>query len=134
MSIEKEQASTPVSFDYLNGEQFILLKTFRKSGQAVPTPVWFAQDQGKLYITTMKGAAKVKRIHNNGSVLLAPCNRGGAVHGPEISGLGRELPLSEQPHAKEVLARKYGLLYKIIMTIGKLRKTQQTILEIQPGQ
>ena len=62
-------ASTEVSsiqhadpFAYLQGQQFILLKTFRKSGAEVATVVWFAAHEGKLYITTTANAGKVKRL------------------------------------------------------------------------
>ncbi|GER87690.1 PPOX class F420-dependent oxidoreductase [Dictyobacter vulcani] len=134
MAIENSQTTTPHPFAYLKGEQFILLKTFRKSGEALATPVWFVEDQGKLYITTVQNIGKVKRIRNNGRVLLAPCNRSGAVHGTEIEARGRELPAAEQPAAQKLLALKYGFLFKVIAFISKLRKTQQTIIEIQPMQ
>ncbi|GCE04689.1 PPOX class F420-dependent oxidoreductase [Dictyobacter aurantiacus] len=133
MNIRDTSSVGPATFDYLTKESFIQLTTFRKSGQAVPTPVWFALEQGRLYVTTVKGAAKVKRIRNNGQVRLAPCNRRGVVQGPEISGQARELPVEEQHIGKEALARKYGLMYRIFMGVGKLRKTQQTIIEIQPS-
>ncbi|GCE26310.1 PPOX class F420-dependent oxidoreductase [Dictyobacter alpinus] len=134
MAIENSQTTTPHPFAYLKGEQFILLKTFRKSGVAVPTAVWFVEDDGKLYITTVQNIGKVKRIRNNGRVLLAPCNRGGVVHGAEIEAQGRELPSAEQPAARALLARKYGFMFKMITFVSKLRKSQQTILEIRPTQ
>ncbi|GLV57977.1 PPOX class F420-dependent oxidoreductase [Dictyobacter sp. S3.2.2.5] len=133
MSIHKTSSAEPATFDYLAREGFIQLTTFRKSGQRVPTPVWFALEQGKLYVTTVKGAAKVKRIRNNGQVRLAPCNRRGVVQGPEAEGQARELPVEEQHIGKEALVRKYGMMYRIFMGIGRLRKAQQTIIEIQPA-
>jgi PPOX class probable F420-dependent enzyme len=87
--IEKTNTENTSPFAYLVSEQFILLKTFRKSGATVATPVWFAfdpDDDRKLYVMTNEGTGKVKRMRNNPHVLLAPCDRRGKVHGPEIEG------------------------------------------------
>ena len=38
---------------FLN-QKYINLETYKKSGQAVHTPVWFVQDNGVLYVRTDK--------------------------------------------------------------------------------
>ena len=50
---------------------YIVLETFRKSGEGVKTPVWVAAEDGKLYVWTVDNSGKVKRIRNNGRVRLA---------------------------------------------------------------
>jgi PPOX class probable F420-dependent enzyme len=55
-------------FAGLTGYECVCLTTFRKNGEAVPTPVWFAESDGKLYIYTANSSGKVKRIRNNASV------------------------------------------------------------------
>ena len=37
-------------------QTYLSLETFRKNGQGVPTPVWFAESNGILYITTTTAA------------------------------------------------------------------------------
>jgi PPOX class probable F420-dependent enzyme len=133
MTTDKTGTEIDNSFTSLSTYQFVLLKTFRKSGVAVPTVVWFAIDNGKLYLMTVNNVGKVKRIRNSGHVLLAPCDRGGKVLGTEVEGHARELPASEHAHASAILARKYGFLYRAFMFFGKLRNTKQTYIEIVPA-
>lgn len=133
MSTENSQATDQHTFAHLAAEKFIQLKTFRKSGEAVPTPVWFASQQGKLYIITQANVGKVKRIRNNGRVMLTPCNQRGVVHGQEVEGIAGELAVAEQAQANDLLAQKYGFMYKAIGLFSKIRKSQRTILEIKPA-
>jgi PPOX class probable F420-dependent enzyme len=57
-------------------QQFMNLITYRKSGQAVRTPVWFVQDGTKLY-DDGEGAGKIKRIRNNPRIVVEPSDRTG---------------------------------------------------------
>jgi uncharacterized protein len=52
------------TFPDLGREQCIALTTFRKTGQAVTTPVWFAQSLGTIYVETHADAGKLKRLHH----------------------------------------------------------------------
>jgi len=42
----------------LQNQKYISLTTYRKTGAAVRTPVWFAEENGKLYIFTNPPRAK----------------------------------------------------------------------------
>src|SRR5215470_15122623 len=55
------------------GQKYLSLTSFRKSGVPVRTPVWFAEAEGKLYLFTNPKSGKAKRIRNNPRVLIAPC-------------------------------------------------------------
>ncbi len=131
MAVDKTEAGNP--FATLLSHQFVQLTTFRKSGVAVPTTVWFAPDAGKLYVMTTANTGKIKRIRNNGRVLLAPSDRSGKVFGPALEGSARELPASEHEHASAVLARKYGFMYRVYMLFGKLSKVTRVFIEITPA-
>ena len=133
MALDKASSSTQETFSSLATYQFILLKTFRKNGEAVPTPVWFAYEDGALYVMTVANTGKVKRIRNNGRVLLAPCSRTGEVLGGEVAGQASILPTSEHQHATQLLAKKYGLLYRIFMFVGNLRKSERAYIKIVAG-
>ena len=79
----------------IHGQRYISLATFRKSGVAVYTPIWFAEDNNKLYFMTNSKTGKVKRIRNNPQVKIAPCTIRGKITGPEFPATARILPPEE---------------------------------------
>lgn len=94
----------------LQGQKYISLTTFRKTGVPVRTPVWFAEEGGKLYVMNEREAGKVKRVRNNPNVKLAPCTIRGRVTGPEFNGKARVLPSGEESElARQVIRKKYWL-------------------------
>ena len=68
----------------IHAQKYISLTTFRKTGAPVPTPVWFGEQDGKLYVMTRSDMGKTKRIRNNPQVKVAPCTMRGKVTGPEF--------------------------------------------------
>ncbi|MGI9058461.1 MAG: PPOX class F420-dependent oxidoreductase [Ktedonobacteraceae bacterium] len=136
MSIEHTQAQSQVSdpFSYLYPHEFIRLTTFRKNGVAVSTAVWFANDNGKLYVTTTSTAGKIQRIRNSGRVLVAPCDRTGQVlAGKEIEAQAHELSVEEHEHAFATLSKKYGPQFVTIASRAP-ETTQRTYFVIEPLQ
>ena len=109
------ETTTKDPFAFLSPHEFIVLTTYRKNGDGVPTTVWFAYDQGKIYITTGKNAGKTKRVRNNGRVKMAPSDRVGNLLGePEVQGQAREVATDERMHARTTLAQKYGEMFERI--------------------
>ena len=103
----KNQMSIPAE---IHDGKYIALTTFRKSGEGVVTPVWFAERDGKLYVVTEKKSGKSKRIRNNPLVRVAPCTMGGKVIGPEFAGRARILLAGdESAQARAVIRKKYWL-------------------------
>ena len=93
----------------IQGQKYISLATFRKNGVAVYTPVWFGEENGKLYVMTNPTSGKYKRIRNNGQVKIAPCTISGKITGPEFSAKARILPESDIEHARGLVRAKYWL-------------------------
>ena len=91
------------------GQKYISLATFRKSGAAVYTPVWFGEANEKLYVKTRNDSGKFKRVRNNAAIKIAPCDMRGKITGPEFSGRARVLPREEEEVGKEAVNRKYWL-------------------------
>src|SRR5216684_3868875 len=81
-------ASVPAE---IHGQRYISLATFRKSGVAVHTPIWFAEDNNKLYFMTSGKTGKYKRIRNNPQVKIAPCTIRGKITGPEFTATVLEI-------------------------------------------
>jgi PPOX class probable F420-dependent enzyme len=97
------------------GEKYINLETYRKNGQGVRTPVWFIEDDdgGILYVRTSDDSGKYKRIRNNPSVQLAPCNIRGSIKGDWVKGEARITGEEEKLKALKMLEKKYGMMYKM---------------------
>ncbi len=95
--------------DQICGRNYISLATFRKNGQAVQTPVWFGEEDGKLYVKTRANSGKVKRVRNNPQVRIAPCSMSGRIVGPEFAATALLLPAEDWPRAATIVERKYWL-------------------------
>ena len=94
----------------LQGQKYISLTTYRRTGVPVATPVWFAEKDGKLYLFTNPKSGKVKRIRNNPKVKVAPSTIRGKIIGPEFSAAARILPGEESGNAHKLLKQKYWLM------------------------
>ena len=81
-------------FAAFEGQKYLSLETFRKNGEGVRTPIWFAAEKdggaAVLYIYTIADTGKVKRIRNNPRVRIAPCDMRGNVTGGLGRGAGRD--------------------------------------------
>jgi hypothetical protein len=86
----------------------MVLTTYRRTGAAVPTTVWFAKAGGVLYLTTGSQAGKAKRLRANPEVLVAPSDQVGNVKGPALQGRARVLEPHEDAAAIAALQQKYG--------------------------
>lgn len=118
-------------FSNLKNQQFINLTTFRKTGVAVTTPVWFAQDGERLYVTTNESAGKAKRIRNNPRVEIAPSDMRGKPLGdaPAVQAQARILQDDEASAAEKSLKKKYGLQYSMF---GVANRNVRIFIEITP--
>lgn len=121
------------SFSILHKQQYANLFTFRKSGESVKTPVWFAERGGKLYVMTTSDSGKVKRIRNNGRVLIGPSDRAGKPLGPTVEAQARILGPEEIKVAKEALDDKYGLMKAVFDFFGTLSGMERAWIEISPA-
>jgi PPOX class probable F420-dependent enzyme len=93
----------------IQGQKYISLTTFRKSGAAVPTPVWFGECDDKLYVMTRSDSGKYKRIRNDSQVRVAPCTVRGKTAGPEFAATAQILPPNAWPAAHKAIKQKYWL-------------------------
>jgi len=93
----------------IHDQKYISLATFRKTGVAVPTPVWFGEEGAKLYVMTRSDMGKTKRIRNNPQVKVAPCTMSGKVTGEQSSATARILPPEEHERARATINRKYWM-------------------------
>lgn len=120
-------------FAALKKHQYMNLFTYRKSGEAVKTPVWFALKDGKVYVMTVTNAGKIKRIRNNPRVLLGPADGRGNPRGETVDGVARILGPEEEELAKAALDVKYGLIKAVFDFFMNVRGTERAWVEIMPA-
>jgi uncharacterized protein len=100
-------------FGHLKGP-YCLVVTYKRSGEPVPTPVWYGvDDQGRLYFRTYAPSVKVKRIRNDAHVRVAPCTMRGKPKGAAAEGSARVLPPGEEEHAERTIHSHYGLFRRV---------------------
>ncbi|MEU5692595.1 PPOX class F420-dependent oxidoreductase [Actinosynnema sp. NPDC020468] len=115
----------------LGQEKYVVLTTFRRSGQGVPTPVWAAEEGGALYVWSARDAGKVKRIRNGGAVTVGPCDFRGNPTGPAVDATAEVLGAEESAHAKRLIARKYGLVGRLTLFGSRIRRGEQGTVGIR---
>src|ERR1700742_3951974 len=99
------------NFVTLEKRSYLSLETFRKNGEGIRTPVWFAADPtteirsrgAKLYVYTVENTGKVKRVR------VAPCNRTGGLQGEWIEAQAKVVQGEEAARGLKLLTQKYFL-------------------------
>jgi hypothetical protein len=100
----------------LRGQKYALVVTYRKSGHAVPTPVWFGLDDDRLYFRSVDTGRKLARIASNPQVLVAPCTANGRPTGPSVPAFARLLTSSgDEARAEAAIRANYGISRRIYM-------------------
>ena len=132
-SATAETIAPEQGFESLRGRKYCLLTTFRKSGEPVPTPVWFGLADGKLFLRTEAAVGKVKRIRSNPRVRVAPCTFRGKPSGAPAEGRGRILDANESERAERAIAANYGLFRKLYEGVGNRLPIELLYIEIEPA-
>ena|SRR5437870_2445593 len=89
--------------------RFLLLTTFRASGEPVSTPMWFAARNGRMYLVTACNAGKLGRLRADPRVLVAPCRSQGRPLGPAVAATATLLEPHLSADAARALSRRYLL-------------------------
>ena len=110
-----------------------LLVTYRRDGTPVPTPVWAAEADGRLYVRTERTAGKVKRLRRDSRMLVAPCTVRGKPLGAPFEARARTLQAEEEPLAERALATRYGLGRALFERAMDIMRVDMGYLEITPG-
>jgi len=101
-------AGTRRDFEEFRGHKHCLMVTYRRSGQPVPTPVWFGVADGKLYFRSEERVGKIKRIRSDGRVLVSPCDPRGKPLGMGVEARARILSPQEEGRAEAAIQSNFG--------------------------
>ena len=122
----------------LEGQKYLSLETYRKSGAGVRTPVWFATSPSgtgaaKIYVYTTADSGKVKRIRRTATVKIAPCDARGKVTGGWIDAHASIVGDQEFAYGMGLLNRKYRPWKQILDLSTRLfPRHQRVVISIQP--
>lgn len=117
--------------DWLAREKYLSFESYKRTGEGVRTPLWFAVGDGVIYVYSLANAGKVKRIRNNPRVKIAPCTIRGQVTGEWIEAEARIVEGDEDRLGHELLTKKYGWQKRLGDFFSRLRKRQRTVIAIQ---
>lgn len=109
----------------ISDEKYVLLTTFRKSGEAVATPVWIAPlPGGGAGFTTESKAGKVKRIRNTSRVTLQPCSVTGKVMSDSavIEATASVRDGADARPIHKAIRRKYPLMVSLLSVPSFFKK------------
>jgi len=109
----------------LGAEDFVLLTTFRRNGEGVPTPVWIASltDRSRIGFYTTMGTGKTKRLRHTPRVTVQPCSRTGTPTPGTEPVEARAQMVKSGPEFDEVqgaIRAKYGWQCMLFAVVGGL--------------
>ena len=122
-------SSTP-----LDDARYISLRSYKRDGAAVDTPVWCAPLDGTVVMFTLRESYKVKRVRRNPHVQIARCDVRGRLLGEWRDGtcVAVEGDPARERNAYAALTHKYGMQMRIGDFFSALsgRKKRRVILQV----
>src|SRR3954469_7088599 len=99
----------------LSTARYALLRSFRRDGTPLDTPIWFAIDGDALLFRTKQGP-KTRRLTLRPDVELTACDyRGRVQHGATtVPGRAVMLSCAEADRANGILRSRYGWQWNIV--------------------
>jgi PPOX class probable F420-dependent enzyme len=130
-----------MGFAGFTGQKYLNLETFKKSGEGVKTPVWFAEDPStildsngaKLYLYTIGVSGKVKRVRNNPRVKIAPCNMSGGILGEWVEARAEIVTGEEAARGIQLLNKKYFPWKQLLAVFASFSRRERIVFAIRPA-
>ena len=130
-----------MGFAAFRDQKYLSLETFKKNGEGVKTPVWFAADpasdlsgnQARIYIYTIGNTGKVKRIRNNPRVKIAPCKIKGDPLGEFVDATAVIITGEEAARAMKLLNKKYFPWKQLLGFFALFSRRERIVMALQPG-
>jgi len=104
--------------------KYLSLTTYRRDGSPVSTPVWFVEDEGRLFAITAADSYKAKRLRRNPAAMVAPCTASGKLKAEAVPVVVAFLPHAEWGRVDRLMAQKYRVdkmlvlpLYRLVMRL-----------------
>ncbi len=128
-----------MGFAQFKRHKYLNLETFKKNGEGVKTPVWFAADPAtdldsagaKLYAYSTADSGKVKRIRNNPRVRIAPCTARGKLLGEWVEGRAEIVTGAEAEYGMRLLNKKYAPWKQLLDFFAMFGRNKRVVLVIR---
>jgi PPOX class probable F420-dependent enzyme len=130
-----------MGFAQFDGHKYLNLETFKKNGEGVKTPVWFAGDpatnlassDAKLYLYTIGVSGKVKRVRNNPRVRIAPCDMRGNVLGEWVEARAEMVTGEEAARGTQLLNKKYFPWKQLLAFFASFSRRERIVFALHPA-
>lgn len=130
-----------MGFPAFRDHKYLSLETFKKNGEGVKTPVWFAADprtdlagdKARLFIYTIGNTGKVKRIRNNPRVRIAPCTMRGELLGEWVDARAEIVTGEEAAYGMGLLYKKYFPWKQILGFFALFSRRERVVMAIRPA-
>jgi len=129
-------ADTP--FASLQLRKYLNIESFRKNGQGVRTPVWFAGEPAdgapeKLYVYSTADSGKAKRIRNNGRVRVAASDVRGKLLGEWVEARAEIVTGTEAEHGMQLLNKKYFPWKQLLDFFSFFSRNKRVVFLVRPA-
>jgi hypothetical protein len=126
------------NFDVFQHNKYLNLESFRKNGQGVRTPVWFAGDSATghpqtLYVYSEAESGKAKRIRRNSRVRIAPCDMRGKLLGDWMEARAEIVTGEEAGRGMRLLNKKYTPWKQLLDFFSKFKRRGRVVFAIHPA-
>jgi uncharacterized protein len=130
-----------MGFAAFAGRKYLNLETFKKNGEGVKTPIWFAADpardladgSARLFAYTIGNSGKVKRIRNNSRVRIAPCDMRGNVTGEWVEARAEIVSGADAEYGDRLLNKKYMPWKQLLNFFASFRRKGRVGFVIRPA-
>jgi uncharacterized protein len=125
-------------FVSLQARKYLNIETFRKNGQGVRTPVWFAGEPEsgapeKVYVYSTMDSGKAKRIRNNACVRVTPCAADGKLLGEWVEARAEIVTGTEAEHGIKLLNKKYMPWKQLLDFFSLFSRNKRVVFLIRPA-
>jgi uncharacterized protein len=117
--------------DRLERSWAVLLRTRKRAGDWVGTPVNRTVADGRAYFGTPVDTWKVRRLRNFADVEVAPSTPRGRPTGPALRARARLLSGDEARAAERLLVRRHPIVHRFVVPLElRLKRTSNTLYEL----
>ena len=113
------------------GQRYLNLESVKRDGTPVQTPVWFAEEQGVLYVYTLANAGKVRRIRRHPRIRIAPCTMRGTVTGLWVEADATIVDATTAAQGHALLRHKYGWMKGLGDLYSRLMHRERVVIAIR---
>ena len=127
MQLRPGPAGRPRRYDApmsIADQKYVLFTTFRKSGDAVSSPVWIAPlDEGRAGFTTEATSGKAKRLRNSSRATLQASDARGRVKAdqPVIEATATLVTGADAEPVETAIKQKYGVVVTLMAGLYAVR-------------